>query len=620
MSNRVIQNSPFIRLDFNSGELANGCVLLTDISEVIATYNLSDVIPCLERAVFAQRAGAFVAGFITYEAAAAFDPALTILKPDPSLPLVWFGVCQRPIATHATDVGPVYSSNPTRRDSTPSQSCEDRVIADTDRRPREYEIGEWMAKMSYGEYTSAFLDIKKHLKDGDTYQVNLTFPLEARFSGSVASYYNDLKDAQSANYCAWIHTQDFDVLSLSPELFFHTMDGWITTRPMKGTRSRGINCAADQAICSELALSPKDRAENVMIVDLLRNDLGRIAAIGSVNVTSLFDTEIYPTIIQMTSTIRAKLRESTTFPDILKALFPSGSIVGAPKVKTMELITQYESRPRGVYCGSVGYLSPTGEIAFNVAIRTLTLKPDGMAAYAVGSGVVANSDSFQEYDECLEKSKLLKRVKWPEFQLLETLLFRADEGFYLLKDHLDRMQASANYFGFRCDIENIEKQLLSESRSWRKPMKVRLLVSRDGALDIQANPIQPENGSAPPRVAFAKTPVLSDDPFLYHKTTHRSLYERRLREANDIDDVILYNEKGEITESTIANIAVKLGETWVTPPVSCGLLAGTKRAELLRRRELIEKTITKKDILHAEKIKFFNSVRDEYLVELSHRR
>ena len=620
MMNHPITNYPFVKLNFRGGALPGGQLLLKDFSEIITTIDPKKVVECLERMEEAQRSGHYVAGFVSYEAARALDSALITHPADESIPLIWFGVCKQPIEPHnpTDDLQEVKTGNVILPSAPPSSFHPENssVYANHNKIFSRYKISKWKASMDYQEYSTAFSAIKKHLIDGDTYQLNLTFPMQAEFSGDIYSFYEDLRGAQQANYCAWINTGDLDVLSISPELFFQVRGDVITTRPMKGTRERGKTVHEDSKICRELAKNSKDRAENVMIVDLLRNDLGRIACVGSVSVPGLFNTEIYPTIVQMTSSVQAKLKKETTLTDIFKALFPSGSIVGAPKVKTMELITRYEPCSRGVYCGAVGYLNPNGEIMFNVAIRTLVLKADHAIHCSIGSGLVADSGLTKEYNECLLKSKFLERVQWPKFQVLETLLFEPGTGFYLLIDHLVRMMDSAAYFGFKCNLDEVKRELSERSRGWNTKMKVRLLLNHYGDIDIQDVPLNSDSVNRISRVAFAKTPVMKDNLFLYHKTTYRLLYEKRLEEVKGVDDVILFNANGEVTESTIANIAVIIDDQWYTPPVSCGLLAGTKRAELLRRRKLREKILTKEDVLNAKQIKLFNSVSGEYNVKL----
>ncbi len=445
---------------------------------------------------------------------------------------------------------------------------------------------------------------------GNTYQVNLTFPLRTEFYGDIPACYNHLRQAQASNYCGFMQSDDFSIVSASPELFFSIQNKTITTRPMKGTRPRGMTLEDDLRLRKELASSEKDRAENLMIVDLLRNDVGRIAAGGTVREPELFTVEKYPTVWQMTSVIEAELPMETSLIDIFKGLFPCGSVTGAPKVSTMKIINRLETAPRGVYCGAFGIVLPGGDCVFNVPIRTATVLPDG-TIYHVGSGLVADSQLEDEYRECLHKADVLSR-DITEFELLETMSWFPDKGFYLWREHLDRVAVSAEYFDF--DISNFKTRLEQEAESWSGPMRVRVLCSRNGIIDITAVTLPKENPLR--RVKLASAPVNSNNPFLYHKTTNRKIYDQHRADMGEVDDVILYNERGEITEATIANIAVCLDGTWCTPPVSSGLLAGTMRRHLLETGKLQERVLTVNDLKKAPGIKLMNSVRGLFEVEL----
>lgn len=374
---------------------------------------------------------------------------------------------------------------------------------------------------------------------------------------------------------------------------------------MKGTRPRGRWPEEDRRLAAELAASEKDRAENVMIVDLLRNDMGRIAETGSVAVASLFDVERYETVWQMTSTITA--RTHVAVPAILAALFPSGSVTGAPKVRTMEIIRGLEPFPRGVYCGTVGWWSPGRRAEFNVAIRTVTVDTEtGSAHYHVGGGITWGSSAAGEYEECRVKAALLA-VRPPRFDLLESLLF--DGQYFLLENHLDRLRDSAEYFGFDLDLDAVRRALLDKAAAFvGQPgrYKVRLRVGRSGAVKVDAEPAAPARRM---RIGFAREPVDENDPFLYHKTTHRALYEEAMASRPDCDDVLLWNRRGEITESTRANVVLEIDGKSLTPPVCSGLLAGTMRAHVIAEGQIHEAPLTKADVRRAESVRLINSVR-----------
>jgi para-aminobenzoate synthetase/4-amino-4-deoxychorismate lyase len=388
------------------------------------------------------------------------------------------------------------------------------------------------------------------------------------------------------------------------------------TRPMKGTRRRGPTLDADDRLASELVRSAKDRAENVMITDMARNDLGRVAVPGSVQVTALCALERYPTVWQLTSTVRGSA--AAPVPACLGALFPAASITGAPKVRAMELIAELEREPRGVYTGSVGVWGPGPLVEFSVAIRTVSIDARaGEAVYGTGGGIVWDSRPRAERAEAGWKSRVL--VPRPRrFQLLETLLWEAGAGYLLVERHLARICGSAAYFAFPADEEEIRRRLRRAERGWRRaevPVRrnsqarvVRLRLDAAGGIRISSAPA-PVPSERPWRVALAARPVDPRDPFLFHKTTRRALYDAARRGRPDCEDVLLWNRRGEVTESTIANLAVELDGEWITPALACGLLPGTMRAELLERGEIREGIVCREDLARAGEIRLLNSVR-----------
>ena len=451
----------------------------------------------------------------------------------------------------------------------------------------EYQVGQWQPRVSREDFSTAISQIRELIAAGDTYQVNFTFPLAADFTGDARSWFRNLCRAQGAEYCAYFDLGRYKVLSVSPELFFELEGKKVTTRPMKGTIGRGRWLEEDNQMAARLAASAKDRAENVMIVDLLRNDLGRVAVPGSVKVTRLFDLERYETLWQMTSTIEATLKPNVDFSELMARLFPCGSITGAPKIRTMEIIRDLEPFPRGVYTGTLGFLRPGGSAVFNVAIRTIVIDSDeGVATFGVGGGITYDSTAEREYEECLVKSSFLNS-KAVEFQLLESMLLEGG-NFFLLERHLDRMKASATYFGFCFPEAQIRTELdrLAAAQahgSW----KTRLLVSRSGGISIETQKRE-DPGENPLTVALSEKPVSAEDKFLFHKTTNRSVYDDAIAARPDCDDVILWNEAGEVTESTIANVVISLNGRLYTPPRHVGLLAGTMREELLAAGKVSE--------------------------------
>lgn len=578
---------------FTRGDLSlnpTGCIRFVSRSrelcfssptEIITATTFPEVVPCLERVAAGVARGCYAAGFITYEAASAFDPAMKTQDPG-ALPLLWFGL----YATVA------------------SLSFDEKKTGGV------FEIGSWIPRVSPEEYTINIQRIQDWIAAGDTYQVNYTFPLQSTFHGDTLSWFYQLCAAQQADYCALVDLGRFRLLSASPELFFKLTGNVLETRPMKGTRPRGRWADEDQQKAQALAASGKDRAENVMIVDLLRNDMTRVSEPGSVRVHSLYDVESYPTVWQMTSTIRS--HTSAMVHEIIQALFPSGSVTGAPKIRTMEIIRELESYPRGIYCGTIGWWAPDGQAEFNVAIRTVVVDSQtNQAMYHVGSGITQGSSAADEYDECLIKASLLTR-RDPEFELIESLRF--DGAYFLLAEHMERLAASARYFGFHFNRESVKRGLTAAvipnspdtGAAGSVPLKIRLLLRKDGTFHIQKEPLTPVPGM---RVGFAGEPVDVNDVFLFHKTTCRSMYQRAMASRPDCEDVLLWNTRGEITESTIANVVLDIdGKRW-TPPVSSGLLEGTYRQYLLAREMISERILTRQDILQARAVFLISSVR-----------
>jgi para-aminobenzoate synthetase/4-amino-4-deoxychorismate lyase len=578
--------------------------------KVLRAERIDQVLPMLREA---EGSGLYAAGFLSYEAAPAFDAALTTHEAD-GFPLLCIGLFHAP-----------------------------EVLDDIEEAPAaHFEIGELNPSVSKPEYCEAIGNIKERIAEGATYQVNYTYRLNAGFSGDALAFFHALVSGQKTEYAAFIETDAFAICSASPELFFRLNNGTITARPMKGTARRGLTFADDWKQAEALQQSEKDRAENIMIVDMIRNDIGRVAATGSVETLSTFDVEKYPTVWQMTSTVKGDLaqsrkdaEESENFAPlrlcaIFNALFPCASITGAPKAKTMEIITELETSPRKLYTGSIGFITPQGEACFNVAIRTALIQNDTLE-FGVGGGIVWDSDADAEYEETLTKARVLTQPR-PDFQLLETMLWEPGSGIFLLDEHLQRLAKSAAYFDIPLEMHNLLMALEEKEESFQHTMRIRLLVSRDGASELQVFPMDyetvggppavclvtnggaqssaPKGGQRPPlHIALAKEPVDSQHVFLYHKTTHRAVYAAAKADFPDMDDVILWNQKGEVTESTIANVVVRIGDRLITPPVECGLLPGTFRQHLLKTGQVEEGIVTFAALRSADEVFLVNSVR-----------
>jgi para-aminobenzoate synthetase/4-amino-4-deoxychorismate lyase len=524
-----------------------------------SAYRIDDVISVLEFAEREARNGSHVAVMLSYEAAPAFDSAF-ITHPPSDFPLAWASILD--------------------------DGCDDDHIAPA-------LSTTWTPLVTRDEYDRSVTRIKDLIAAGDTYQVNYSFPLTSSFNGDTRAWYRDLCIAQGADYSVYLDLGRYQVLCLSPELFFERRGNHVMTRPMKGTVRRGRWPAEDRELAHWLANSAKDRAENVMIVDLLRNDLGKVSIPGSVQVSSLFDLERFETVWQMTSTVEATLRDGTSLVDLMRALFPCGSITGAPKIRTMQIIRELERFPRGAYTGAIGLLKQGGDCVFNVAIRTVVIDTEtGVATFGVGGGVVIDSTAEREYEECLVKSRFLHATT-EEFQLFESILLE-DGEYFLLEDHLARLNESAEYFGFVETRMNADLERIAIENP-RGSFKVRLVLWKDGRVEIQVVAIEGEIKS----VSLATEPVDSSDRFLYHKTTRR----------RGGDNEIFWNERGEITESSIANIVVEIDGELCTPPIECGLLPGVFRKHLLAQGKIKERVITIEEFQNAKKFFLINSVR-----------
>ena len=452
--------------------------------------------------------------------------------------------------------------------------------------------------------------IHRWIADGDCYQINLTFPIRLRVYGHPFALYAHLRERQPVRYGAFLSVPDETILSFSPELFFARSGPLVVTRPMKGTAARGRTPAEDAAQRARLLASAKERAENVMIVDLLRNDLGRLASPGKVRVTALCEAEAYPSLWQLVSTITADLPE-VALADVFAALFPCGSITGAPKIRAMQLIAALEKSPRGLYTGALGWLAPNGDCRFNVAIRTLEVAADGQATLGVGSGIVADSDAGKEYRECLLKAQFVTAFD-PGFELIETL--RLDAGTYpLLEMHLDRLGESARALGFTCPLSAISAALANEAQRYRAGVfRVRLSLAHNGAFQIAATPLVDERRQAVWRVVLASERLPADDYLRRHKTTARAYYDRvlaQLAATPEVFDALFVNTRGEVCEGARSNIFVERAGVLLTPPLACGLLGGVLRRSLLDAGRAVEHILRVDDLRSPAALYVGNAVR-----------
>ena len=546
------------------------------VKTVIAMQN-GEVIDALSQVERAAADGLYAAGFVAYEAATALNNDLPDNPPLEGLPLVWFAIF-RERHTVAAGAGLTKSA--------------DEVALE----PRK----------NFKDYSVDVESIRDYIAAGDCYQVNHTFPLYGTFTGNPQELYARISAVQRAPFCAFLDTGRFAILSASPELFFALKDGKITTRPMKGTAKRGRWAGEDLAAIEQLRQSPKEMAENLMIVDLLRSDLGIIAETGSVSVDSLFKVETYPTVHQMTSTVSAKLRPGTTLTDIFKALFPCGSVTGAPKRRSMEIIASLECSPRGVYCGAIGCVAPGGEALFSVAIRTMIFDTANKTlTMGVGSAVTWDSEAAAEYGECLSKGAFINQPQ-EHFRLIESL--RLENGSYTLLDrHMARLAASSKYFGFSCNEEKIRHELLCYAAQTPGLCKVRLLLSAGGCIDISSELLLESTDMLFATICALR--VDSGDTMRYHKTTRRDLFDSARAGDPDYDELLFLNEQGQVTEGSYHNIVVKLDGGLVTPSLDSGLLPGVLREELLEAGKVTERVLYPDDLKRADEVWLINSVR-----------
>lgn len=561
---------------------------------VILTEKLEDVRKGLEEVErLVNEHGWTAAGFVSYETAPAFDPSLKVI-PSSGFPLLWFGLYDAPQILQTSevfeDLGSLMPLN-------------------------------WQPDTEKETYNAAIQTIKERIAQGMTYQVNYTMRLKADFETDkqisadlrARQLFTHLAHSQN-KYAAYLDIGDWAICSASHELFFDLDGEVITGRPMKGTVKRGRTTGEDKNTSNWLRVSTKNRAENVMIVDMIRNDIGRIAEVGSVHVPELFTIEKYPTLFQMTSTVKAKTTASVI--EIFSALFPCASITGAPKVSTMNIIAELETCPRKIYCGSIGYIAPNRKARFNVSIRTaLVDKQNSATEYGVGGGIVWDSTSGDEYDEALLKARVMTDLPQKELSLFETLLWTPEDGYFLMNRHITRMMDSAEYFGLTTENTegSIKEFLTGLVTSAISPKRVKLLMNSHGEISGEAKDFQASKKVF--KVCLAKEPVNSNDRFLFHKTTNRAVYEQAAIQG--VDDVLLFNENDELTEFTIGNLVVKLNGELFTPPVECGLLAGTFRAELVALGEVKERVLKKQDLAEFEAVFLINSLRKWVQVKVS---
>ncbi len=581
---------PFVLLD-DSLTPGGRCRLFRDPVHIIRCDEPAALDGALRAIEAALAEGFHLAGFLGYELGYLFEPRLArLLPPVRPQPLLWLGVFDDGEDLTAAGLAAWLGGG----------------TADAP--------GDVRLSLDREDYLARFARAKDYIAAGDIYQVNLTFKHLFSYAGDPLALYRDLRRRQPVRHGALIAAEDFHLLSLSPELFLRCADGIAAMRPMKGTAARGRTLEEDAAQTAFLTKDEKSRAENLMILDLMRNDLGRIAATGTVSVTDMFTVETYRTLHQMTSGVSARLRPGVGIADLLRRVFPCGSVTGAPKIRAMEIIRDLEDGPRGAYTGAVGVIGPEGAVDLNVAIRTLYVAADGRGELGIGSGIVQDSDGPAEFEECLLKARFLTDAE-PPFRLIETMRWTRDDGYWLLDEHMERLAASSAYFAYPCDVGAVRRALAAKAAAFREPLqRVRLTLDADGGIAITATPIATPTADAVMRYAIAAEPTASTDRFLFHKTTRRQFYDEtreRLAAVTGCDEVLFANERGELTEGSFTNLFVERAGRLLTPPLGCGLLNGTLRRHLLAdpARGAAEAVLYPQDLAAADRVYLGNSVR-----------
>ncbi|MDD5069825.1 MAG: aminodeoxychorismate synthase component I [Candidatus Omnitrophica bacterium] len=576
----LITEDPGVFLETKSPFPANDIsYLFKDFQEII-TFNYGDDLAAFfNKLEETRKKGLWLSGFISYEFGYFLDEQFADLRKKSAGPLVWFGVSKAP---------KIFKESP-------------QLVG---KAQSGYRIANPKPNLKKDQYYKAIAEIKDNLREGYSYQVNYTFKIKFDFKGNAKDFYLNLRRAQPTSYMAFINTGEKKILSFSPELFFKMDQQIIESHPMKGTGQRGLTVLADNRNRGALKASKKIRAENLMIVDLVRNDLGRIGK--KVFVDKLFNVEKYRTLNQMTSVVKAEVKKNIKIQEVLRAIFPCGSVTGAPKIKTMKLIHSLEKESRGIYTGAIGYIGPR-KVCFNVPIRTVVLKKN-KGCLGVGGGIVFDSRPEKEYDEALLKAKFFLEP-FPDISLIETMKVEKNQKISLYRAHLSRLRKSCNYFSIPFDMPLIDARIneITENNK-NEPFKLRVLVNLDGKVIVKGEKLEKPEKKV--RIKISAKRTNKENIFLYHKTTNRTLYNRELKKARaeGFFDVLFFNSENQLTEGARTNVFLKIGDEIVTPPVFCGLLDGTFRRDLIKSKKAEERVLYVDDLIKADSVYIANSV------------
>jgi len=594
LSELLTSNSTYALLDDSksSEDLSRNLLFSNPQHEIIARKE-HEIEPALEKIEQYKKEGLYICGYLAYEAGYHFiDKEIERSTANIQQPLLYFIAFK--------DV-----QHPTRNEV---EACLNRAELYPEVDLCLYDL---QPNLSKPAYLQAINKIKSYISAGDTYQINYTLKYKFKLQGTAPTLYKALRKNQPVEFGALLNFPESKIVSLSPELFIKKGGDILTSKPMKGTAKRGKTKQEDEEIVAFLKQDSKTLSENVMIVDLIRNDFGRVCKTGTVHVNDLFQVQTFKTLHQMISTIKGTLKKNLSFSNLLHALFPCGSITGAPKIRTMEIINELESEPRGIYTGAIGYLKPDGDFYFNVPIRTIAIDDNNQCEMGIGSGIIYESDAQAEYEECLLKSEFLTNLN-KDFYLIEAFRLDANKGTFInIDDHLKRLSQSAHLFGFKLEIEHIKSELKKTKASLNSGLhKIRLAAYQNGDIHISHSPVIKVVDTVK-NITISEDKINSQSIFQHHKTSRREHYDHAYNKAekNGFYDVLFFNENNHLVEASRHNIFIQKNGKYYTPPLKSGALNGIERQKFIQQNEVFETSLTKKDLLDADEVLLTNSIR-----------